>query len=325
MGKAEKPVDPATENKTDTATAKPIENDAVQFQEVVGPQITALSDKIFAVRPDASISGDKGAIGVAIDMLGEYSGQINDLADAILVLDLRGTEEGGAVDIAVLRLQEYRALLDAKPEQAEAPAPGFDIALAEAQLQVNKIAQSMIPLGQYLQAEGLMVVEESQQINVAMIAAAALQALQEVKAGAVEMQGKIEALTPDPSQVKHKRTKPISVASKVEDEEFERASTVVFGDSDGNLITDLAPLSFSSDKFGGSAIGRTLNADIEFPVHGPARTVAAAFLVDAKGKAVSICELVSPLSVSGGGSARINSGSLLFRAPEKPQAEADAA
>jgi hypothetical protein len=48
-------------------------------------------------------------------------------------------------------------------------------------------------------------------------------------------------------------------------------------------------------------------------------------LVDAKGKAVSVCEFVSPLSVSGGGSVRINSGSLLFRAPKKSEAEAGAA
>jgi hypothetical protein len=205
------------------------------------------------------------------------------------------------------------------------PTAGFDIALSEAHRQINEMTQALNPLASFLQTHGWLIVGDSPQFTVKMIADAALQALQEIRAGAVEMQGKIEALTPDPSQVRHKRTKPISVASKVEDEEFERASTVVFGDSDGNLITDLAPLSFSSDKFGGSAIGRTLNADIEFPVHGPARTVAAAFLVDAKGKAVSICELVSPLSVSGGGSARINSGSLLFRAPEKPQAETDAA
>lgn len=207
---------------------------------------------------------------------------------------------------------------------AAAPANNFDIALSEAHRQINEMTQALNPLAGFLRKYGVLP-SAGEVITVAMIADAALQALQEAKAGEIEMQGKIEALTPDPSQVKSKRTKPIAVASKVEDEEFEHAATVVFGDSDGNQITVLAPLSFSSDKFGGSAVGRTLNADIEFPVHGPARTVAAAFLVDAKGKAVSICELVSPLSVSGGGSARINSGSLLFRAPEKPKADAKAA
>ncbi len=200
-----------------------------------------------------------------------------------------------------------------------------NIALAEAQKNLNDIGQSMVPLGKYLQAEGLMTVEDGSQVTVAQIADAALQALQEAKAGTVEMQGMIKALTPDPSQVKTKRTKPISVASKVEDEEFETATSVLFGDDQGNLIADLATLSFSSDKFAGSTAGRTLNADIEFPVHGPASTVAAAFLVAANGKAVSKSEMVSPLSVSGGRSARINSGSLLFRAPEKPVTDAKAA
>jgi hypothetical protein len=234
-------------------------------------------------------------------------------------------EKQAGVDPASIQQENAAEIENAlQADVAGAPANGSDVALAEAQREVIDITNSLIPLARYLRDEEFLPGPD-EPTTAAMIADAALQALQESKAGLVELHSQIEALTPDPSQIKHKKTKPISVGSKVDHEEFERATTVVFGDSNGNLITDLPPLSFSSDKFSGAANGRTLNAEIEFPVHAPARRVAAAFLVDAKGKAVSVCEFVSPLSVSGGGSARINSGSLLFRAPKKSVAEAGAA
>jgi len=238
---------------------------------------------------------------------------------------IAAVEKQAGVDPASIQQENAAEIENAlQADVAAAPANGSDVALAEAQREVIDITNSLIPLARYLRDEAFLPPAD-EAIPVAMIADAALRALQEAKAVEVELHSQIEALTPDPSQLKIKKTKQISVASKVDDEEFERATTVVFGDSNGNLITDLPPLSFSSDKFSGAANGRTLNAEIEFPVHAPARRVAAAFLVDAKGKAVSVCEFVSPLSVSGGGSARINSGSLLFRAPKKSEAEAGAA
>lgn len=209
--------------------------------------------------------------------------------------------------------------LNASPNlQAAVSASGNDIALAEAQRQVNDIAQAMIPLGTYLEAEGLLVRGVDEQMTVAQIADAALKALQEAKAEIAELTGKVEELTPEPLQSQSKKAKKLAVADSVDDEQFQSANTVVFADADRRLIRDLPALTFSSDKLVGATNGRTLNADIEFPVHGAAHEVAAVFLIDDDGKPVSVSDMVMPISVSGGRSSRINSGSLLFRAPEKP-------
>lgn len=279
----------AATDKPQNATENPSPvNDDADFRAVLEPQITALSDKIFEVRPDAAIGGDKGAIGVAIDLLSELHGVVIAQTDA-----LENAKNGG----------------------------GLDILIGEAQKQLTDISIAMQPLAQYLKTEGLLEVGEGEQITVSQICAAAVHGLQVHKANVTEMEVKVNELTPDPSQLPKRKFKAISMPDKVEEDAFNTASIILFANESGNVISDLPPLSFATDQFLANHVGRTLNAPIDFPVHVPANAVANVYLVDPKGKPVGVSEMVMPLNVGGGKSARINAGSLLFRAPEKEVTE----
>lgn len=212
----------------------------------------------------------------------------------------------------------------AQVTQDAAVSAGNDVVVAELMRQVNSMGTAMVPLGQYLEAEGLLERQDGVPLTVGDIADAALQALKERKAQLIETGQKVEELTPVPDK-KRKSAKPLVMPEKVGDEEYQKASTVIFVDEYDNIIGALPPLQFASDKFAVTSTGRVLNAVIEFPVHEKAQQLGAVALVDAKGKPVSVCNMVMPLSICGGRSARISGGSLLFPAPVKPEVEVEAA
>lgn len=253
----------------------PIENDDAAFRAAVEPQISALVEKIFELRPDGAIGGDKGAIGVAIDLLDEYEGKLSNIPQS----------------------------------------DGFNDDLANIELRIADINKGLYPLAHYLRDEGLITNDPSVEITILELCETAANLMKSSRAKIVELVAKIEELTPDPSDNPKGKAKSISMPKSVDADDYSTASNVVFADERGKVITDLPILSFSSEKFLNNATGRTLQEPIEFPVHIPACAVAAVYLVDPKGKAVGVSEMVMPLHVGGGKSARITAGSLLFRAP----------
>ena len=215
---------------------------------------------------------------------------------------------------------EQAAMEQAVDGAASADNAGLEIELAEAKKQVQAIAAAIVPLGKYLESEGALTRADNAPLTVDQIADAALQALRERNARTTELTSQVEELTPEPDLTVRK-VKTIKLGKEIDADKYQLATTVLFAGDNGQVIAALPPITMASDKFVSDARGRTLNADIDFPVHGPAASIASVFLLDDKGKAVSQCALVMPLNVSGGRTARINAGSLLFPAPEEPEAD----
>lgn len=97
---------------------------------------------------------------------------------------------------------------------------------------------------------------------------------------------------------------------------------VAFTGADDKTLPDVPALTFDEADFsterGG---GIVLNKPIEIPEGGKRYEIAKVWLLDEKGHAGAVCELVNPLPGGGGTTALMSKGSLLFRTPAPSAAE----
>lgn len=97
---------------------------------------------------------------------------------------------------------------------------------------------------------------------------------------------------------------------------IEGATTVAFTGEDGRTIPDLPELEFSEGAFRKARMGGGLELTeaIRFPQSVKKTQVSKIWLVDDKGNAAAVAQLVNPLTVGGGTNATIPANSLVFRA-----------
>jgi hypothetical protein len=98
---------------------------------------------------------------------------------------------------------------------------------------------------------------------------------------------------------------------------------IVFSNSDNIMDPEIPALLFDDSDFIRSRGGDVLARDIEFDGEGPASEIAAAWLVDGKGRASGVSRFAVPLTVGGGRKALLGKRSLKF-IDDRPAEEAEA-
>lgn len=97
---------------------------------------------------------------------------------------------------------------------------------------------------------------------------------------------------------------------------------IIFAGANDRVLTELTPLQFFPADFAKEGSGITLNKVIDFPLHGVPQEVHSVWVIGADGfdpESESTikgwpCHLIHPLHVSGGRSAQIPAGHLMFDA-----------
>lgn len=107
--------------------------------------------------------------------------------------------------------------------------------------------------------------------------------------------------------------------------EIEGATTVAFADQNGVTFPAIADLQFGEGDFRETASGHVLQQRIEFDGKEPESSIAAAYLLDGKGKPVAVARLLQPMRIGGGLKGLLPAGSLRFERPAPAPAEEAAA
>lgn len=96
--------------------------------------------------------------------------------------------------------------------------------------------------------------------------------------------------------------------------DFDGATTVAFANSQGATRPEIADLEFGADDFAARRDAKVLTERVDFDGTEPLTEIAAAYLLDAKGKVAGVAQFKQPVTVGGGRKGVLPAGTLMFKA-----------
>lgn len=102
--------------------------------------------------------------------------------------------------------------------------------------------------------------------------------------------------------------------------DFDGATTVAFVDTAGATKPAIADLEFGEDDFAARRDAKVLNERVDFDGTEPLNEIAAAYLLDGKGKVAGVAQFKQPITIGGGRKGTLPAGTLMFK--QVPAADA---